>query len=140
MFEKLDDTIVAISTPEGRGLRGIVRLSGSQAWPIAAAMFRSADGASVAGCPGQVRLCGHIAISADRFLLPGELLVFRAPRSYTRQDVAELHTAGAPAALVPRGRAGHAAAHNGVVCIGVVVHVPEPLQGEQARSMTGIVP
>ena len=36
----LDDTIVAISTPPGRGGIGIVRLSGAEARTIAAPMLR----------------------------------------------------------------------------------------------------
>ena len=42
---------------------------------------------------------GRVALGKDEFLLPAELFIFRAPRSYTRQEVVEFHTAGAPAVL-----------------------------------------
>lgn len=58
------DTIAAVSSPPGAGLRAVVRLSG----PDAAAL--------AAGEPGAV--------------------LFRAPRSYTGEDVAELHLPGSP--------------------------------------------
>ena len=40
----LDDTIVAIATPPGRGGIGVVRLSGSEARDIARPMLRLAHG------------------------------------------------------------------------------------------------
>lgn len=92
-----DDTIAAISTAAGSSARAIVRLSGPDAIPLAAKVFHPLTG-SLAGMPGfraadgLVRLPGPIEIE-----LPARAYVFRAPRSYTRQDVAELHVPGAAA-------------------------------------------
>jgi tRNA modification GTPase len=88
------DTIAAIATPPGEGGIGIVRVSGEQAFPIAERLFRRR---------GRKLLQSHRAHfgvivdpetgeTLDRALL----LPFRAPRSYTGEDVAEFHCHGSP--------------------------------------------
>lgn len=88
------DTIAAIATPPGEGGIGIVRISGSEAFAIAERLFRRR---------GEKPLQSHRAYfgavidpetgeMVDRALL----LPFRAPRSYTGEDVAELHCHGSP--------------------------------------------
>ncbi len=99
MLDKLDDTIVAVSTPQGRGRRGIVRLSGPQSLAIATKMFRPANEVSLRAQGVNVRISGRAALGDDDFVLPAELFLFHAPRSYTRENVVELHTVGAPAVL-----------------------------------------
>ena len=89
-----DDTIVAISSPPGASVRGIVRLSGPEATAIADGVFVSNDGSGpvdqcrAAVLPGRLRL--------GTASLPASAYVFRAPRSYTRQDVVEPHLVGSP--------------------------------------------
>ena len=100
MLDKLDDTIVAVSTPQGRGQRGIVRLSGPQSLAIATKMFRPENDAGLPQQGVNVRISGWAALQDDDFILPAELFLFYAPRSYTRENVVELHTVGAPAVLV----------------------------------------
>lgn len=97
-----DDTIVAISSAPGAAARGIVRLSGPAALDMASAVFDA--GSAIAWPPGAaVRApagaCLEGFVRVGRFRLPGVALVFRAPRSYTAQDVVELHFLGAPALL-----------------------------------------
>ena len=91
----LDDPIVTISTPRGRGAIGVVRLSGSS--------------------PDVERLLGHLVGDTRRFAdrqlrlasirLGGELVDrglvvwFRGPRTYTGEDLVELHLHGNPAVL-----------------------------------------
>lgn len=99
MLDRIDDTIVAISTSPGKGQRGVVRLSGPAALEIASAMFQPHDGVHLDAPALNRRVTGRVALGKDEFLLPAELFIFRAPRSYTRQEVVEFHTAGAPAAL-----------------------------------------
>lgn len=98
MFDRTDDTIVAISSPPGIGLRGIVRLSGPDAVRLAAGVFEGPDGASLLDTPGHRRIMGAVRIDA-RACIPAEAYVFRAPASYTRQDIVELHTVGSPPVL-----------------------------------------
>jgi len=104
----MDDTIVAISTAAGSAARAIVRLSGPDALPLAARVFLKAEG-ELNDMPGFRAADGLVRIplhgpndGSDRssltIELPARLYVFREPRSYTRQDVAELHIPGPAAA------------------------------------------
>ncbi len=92
-----DDTIVAVSSPAGWGPRGIVRLSGPDAVGIAAELFSPGDGSRLQDHRENRHLEGRVTIQQTR--LPAAVYLFRAPRSYTRQDVVELHLLGAPAVL-----------------------------------------
>jgi tRNA modification GTPase len=93
----VDDTIVAVSSPPGAAARGIVRLSGPAARTIAARLFQahpagpSADLAAAGCLPGKVTIHGTP--------LPATAYIFVSPRSYTGQDVVEIHTVGAPVVL-----------------------------------------
>ena len=90
MFE--NDTIAAISTPvSSEGGIGIVRISGLKAVDIADRMYR-----------GKKKLCdveshtvsyGHI-YDGDELLDEVMVSVYRAPRSYTREDVVEISCHG----------------------------------------------
>ena len=143
MFDRIQDTIVAISSPPGVGQRGIIRMSGPQAIEIAGAVFRyDSDGnSSDQHCPhdnnclhevrGHQRRFGTLLLGANTarltdtvrliaaqastvtpvtmdantladapsFRVPAEIYVFRAPASYTRQDLVELHVVGSPPIL-----------------------------------------
>jgi tRNA modification GTPase len=90
-----DDTIAAISSAAGAGLRAVVRVSGPGALASAAAVFRP-FGEPLARVGGFRWTDGVIA--AGGVEMPGRALVFRAPRSYTRQDLVELHIPGSPVA------------------------------------------
>lgn len=87
------ETIAAISTPAGSAARAIIRASGPRAVAMAAAVF-----APAAGTLQAVRGFGSVGgwVRAEGLSLPGRAYVFRAPRSYTRQDVVELHVPGEP--------------------------------------------
>jgi len=88
-----DDTIVALSSAPGPGARAIVRLSGRRSAAIAAGLvegFTRDAGAGRQLVAGQVRLPGVVAP------LPVEVYHFRAPHTYTGQDVIELHTLSCP--------------------------------------------
>lgn len=94
----LDDTIVAVSSPPGIGIRGIIRLSGREAFALAADVFDRADGESLTAAGGHRRWPGRVRFSPGA-AVPAEAYTFRAPASYTRQDVVELHTVGSPPVL-----------------------------------------
>ena len=92
-----DDTIVAISTAAGTAARAIVRLSGAEALRIGASCFVPAAG-RLEDVGGFRYVDGLVRMASARVELPGRAYVFRAPRSYTRQDVLELHVPGCTAA------------------------------------------
>jgi tRNA modification GTPase len=89
-----DDTISAIATPPGEGGIGIVRLSGSDALPIAEQIFRPRR-------PGLFRSYrlryGHIVDPDSGDVIDEALAAWmRAPNSFTREDVVELSCHGGP--------------------------------------------
>jgi tRNA modification GTPase len=87
------DTIVAIATAPGAGGVGIVRLSGPRARAIAREVC--------AGKPLRPRLARHVRfVDADGATIDdGIALHFRAPASYTGEDVVELQAHGSRAVL-----------------------------------------
>src|SRR5262245_23487717 len=92
MLERLDGTIVAISSAPGRGAVGIVRLSGPRAFELLDPIARYRKESEA---PRRVR--GEIIVDETGF--PAIFYLFRGPRSYTREDLVEIHTVGAPPLL-----------------------------------------
>lgn len=89
------DTIVAAATPPGPARRAVVRVSGPRAIAVLAGIFEP----PLEGARGGRRIEG--AIRLDDVRVEAAAWVFRAPRSYTGEDLVEIHTLGAPA-LVER--------------------------------------
>ncbi len=92
----LDDTIVAVSSPPGASARGIVRLSGPSAFELAGNLFHSSSNTHQPPTTA-VRISGSLAL--DNYDLPAFACYFPKPRSYTRQDMVELHLLGSPTLL-----------------------------------------
>jgi len=92
MFE--DSTICAISTPAGTGGIAVIRLSGSSAITIADSVFRSpSPGKKLADQAANTLHFG--SIYKENFLLDEVVIgLFRAPHSYTGEDVAEISCHG----------------------------------------------
>ena len=88
-----DDTIAAISTAAGSAARAIVRLSGPEAFELGGRVFAPEQG-RLADLPGFRAAAGLLRLEEHGVELPARAYVFRAPRSYTRQDVVELHVPG----------------------------------------------
>jgi tRNA modification GTPase len=88
------DTIAAIASPPGPAARCIVRLSGPNALAIALSGFspRPSDSA-FPGRSASIR-AGSLKVSGLRPLLPVMVAAWPGPRSYTGQDVAEIHLIG----------------------------------------------
>lgn len=95
MSEVANDTIVAISTPPGRGGIGIVRLSGALAVAIAEPLLRLRHPLAA----GQARFA-EILDADDREVLDEAVVTyFAAPNSYTSEDVVEIAAHGSPVLL-----------------------------------------
>jgi len=88
---RLDDTVVAISTPIGEGGIGIVRLSGDQALKVADKIFLSKDRIPPSRFRTYTVHYGHIIDRRQRVVDEVILTVMRAPRSYTKEDVVEIN-------------------------------------------------
>lgn len=100
------DTIVAISTPSGRGGIGVVRLSGPLAVPIAKEILHlrrplAHARATLADILGPASPIGEAPPGPENATRLDEAVVtwFQAPHSYTREDVVEISAHGAPVIL-----------------------------------------
>ena len=82
-------TIAAIATPNAAGGIGIVRLSGEDAIRIAGECFRAYSGKPASDLKGYTAAYGEV-FDADGPVDEAVLLVYRAPKSYTGENVAEL--------------------------------------------------
>jgi tRNA modification GTPase len=91
-----EDTIVAIATPPGRGGIGVVRLSGSRALAIAAGLLQLPASRLEAQ---RAKLCDFAEPESHRVLDQVVVTCFRAPHSYTAEDVVEISCHGAPVIL-----------------------------------------
>ena len=98
MLDRLDETIVAISSAPGKGPVGLVRLSGPRAIALADQICRLPQGRRLADHPAWTRTAGEVEPEAG-VSFPAFCYVFRAPRSYTRQDIIEIYTVGSPVVL-----------------------------------------
>jgi tRNA modification GTPase len=92
----LDDTIVAIATPPGRGGLGVVRLSGPDATTIARPMLRLKHNLE----PGRA-IFGELIEPEPPGKRIDEVVVafFERPHSYTADDVVEISAHGSPVVL-----------------------------------------
>ena len=88
-----NDTIAAIATAPGMGGISIIRMSGPEAESILRRVFRPAGGYGSKGIESHRMMYGRLADDAgtvDECMA----VLMRAPRSYTREDVAEIQLHG----------------------------------------------
>jgi tRNA modification GTPase len=94
-----ESTIAALATPPGTGGISIVRMSGPQAISIASRLFRHRSGQQ-SEFQSHRLYYGHLADPLNGNPIDEVLLaVMRSPRTYTREDVVEIHSHGSPAAV-----------------------------------------
>jgi len=86
-----DDTICAISTPQGRGGIAVIRMSGPQALEI---VQRRWQGKNLADMTSHTVHLGHLMDSHGEVLDQALLTIYRAPNSFTGEDVVELSCHG----------------------------------------------
>lgn len=86
-------TITAIATPHAAGGISVIRISGENALAAAEKVFSAYSGKSVQEMPGYTCAYGSVHDGAEK-LDDAVLTVFRAPKSYTGEDVAELSCHG----------------------------------------------
>ncbi len=90
---RLDDTIVAVSTPPGRGGLGIIRLSGERARAVAEGFLRFSEGSEWRSWGARL---AELRDEQGRALDQVVVTFFERPRSYTAEDVVEISCHGAP--------------------------------------------
>jgi tRNA modification GTPase len=90
-----DDTIVAVSTPPGRGGIGVVRLSGKDARSIANQILRLEGEGLKPRRASRAELIDEQGAKVDEILAT----LFPKPKSYTAEDVVEISCHGSPPVL-----------------------------------------
>lgn len=105
-FPVSNSTIAAIATPAGSGGIGIIKISGQDALPIAASVFKKQNISRSEDLPLKDRdeshrlYYGHIVDTENSRILDEVLVaVMIAPHSYTREDVVEIHAHSGPVVL-----------------------------------------
>ncbi len=90
MRNNADQTIAAIATPPGPGGIGIIRISGREAFPVLSALFSREIPEKLFQSHkmyhGWLRSKGR-----DRLIDEVLVVYMKAPRTYTREDVVEIH-------------------------------------------------
>ncbi|MBQ7203425.1 MAG: tRNA uridine-5-carboxymethylaminomethyl(34) synthesis GTPase MnmE [Eubacterium sp.] len=89
----MSKTIAAISTGNAPGGIGVIRISGSDAVSIADKVFECRDKSALSELAGYRAKFGNIVINGEK-ADNAVALVFRAPKSYTGEDVVELSVHG----------------------------------------------
>jgi tRNA modification GTPase len=90
LLQEKDDTIVALATPQGVGAIAVIRLSGKQAIEIADKVFWGKN------LDSQPTHTIHFGTIRDNDKIIDEVLVaiFKAPKSFTKENVVEISTHG----------------------------------------------
>lgn len=92
-----EDTIAAIGTPAGVSPRAIVRLSGPRSFFLLSQIL--ADDPTLRRRQSYTFLHSSLSLPNHGLAIPVDCYLMAAPRSYTREDVAEIHTVGSPVLL-----------------------------------------
>jgi tRNA modification GTPase len=93
----LDDTIVAIATPPGRGGIGVVRIAGDEAKQIASGLLRLAGGRQLEA--GRAHFGELIEPATGERIDEVVATYFAKPHSYTTDDIVEISCHGSPVVL-----------------------------------------
>ena len=88
-----EKTITAISTAQGEGGIGVIRISGDKAFEIADKVFKSINNKKISEMKGYTASFGKIYNNNEE-IDEAVALVFKAPHSYTGEDVVELSCHG----------------------------------------------
>ena len=88
-----EDTIAAIATAPGQGGIGIIRISGPESEKILKKIFRPAGLKETYGWKSHFMMYGRITDGAE-ILDECMAVIMRSPKSYTREDVAEIQSHG----------------------------------------------
>lgn len=90
-----DDTIAALATPQGIGAIGVIRVSGEDAINIVNNLFPSKDLAAKESHTLHVGMLQQKGIPIDQVVVS----LYKAPFSYTGEDVVEISSHGSPYVL-----------------------------------------
>jgi tRNA modification GTPase len=90
-----DDTIVALATPQGIGAIGVIRVSGKEAIEVVNHLFPSKNLLAKASHTLHVGMLQQNGLSIDQVVIS----LYKAPFSYTGENVVEISSHGSPYVL-----------------------------------------
>lgn len=91
-FSSWNDTIIALATPPGVGAIGVVRISGKQAFEIINKLFPSKN---LRQQPSHTLHVGYLQNNGE-MIDQAVISLYKAPHSYTGEDVIEISCHGSP--------------------------------------------
>lgn len=89
----INDTIVALSTPDGIGALALIRLSGSNSISIVQKIWK---GKELSAVSSHTLAFGKIQDDTGQLVDEVVIGIYRAPNSYTQQEVVEISCHGSP--------------------------------------------
>ena len=90
----LDDTIAAVATPAGEGGIAVIRVSGSAAFDAVRPFFNTHERKDLCEVPGNTIVWGKFLDASGSPVDQVLVSIYRAPQSYTGQDVIEVSCHG----------------------------------------------
>ena len=90
-----DDNIIALATPSGSGAIAVVRISGNEAIEISSRFFKSVSKKDLSKQKTHTIHLGHI-VDDNRTIDEVLVSLFKAPNSYTGENVVEISSHGSP--------------------------------------------
>ncbi|WP_436516475.1 tRNA uridine-5-carboxymethylaminomethyl(34) synthesis GTPase MnmE [Ekhidna sp. To15] len=90
-MSQINDTITALATPPGQGALGIIRVSGTKTIPIVNELFKGKDLNKV---DSHTIHLGTIRNDQNEIIDEVLVSIFKAPHSYTKEDVIEISSHG----------------------------------------------
>ncbi len=94
MIADVDQSIAAIASPPGRGLRGVIRISGPDIADQLSTCFQADCGTPLTRVTRRCVIRGEFLTGPPLVRVPVDLLYWPTAASYTRQRSAEIHTTG----------------------------------------------
>ena len=96
---KTEETISAIATAAGNSGIGIVRMSGENSIKIAEKIFFPVNHQNLTALPSKTAIFGHVKNSAGKIIDEAIVLIMRAPKSYTKENIIEIQSHGGSVVL-----------------------------------------
>ena len=128
----MSSTICALATPPGAGGIAVVRVSGPEAYAVVGEIFTPRNPAKrVAEAKGYTAMLGHYHLRGEE-MDETIALFFRAPHSYTGEDVIELSVHGGNA----MAQASHYTLPQLEACMQILLELDKSLKSQPVSAQT----
>ena len=94
MYSMFSDVIAAVSTPRGKGGVAVIRMSGEEAFSVGEKFIFPKNGKKLSDIAANSVFLADIKTQDGALLDEALVTLFRAPRSYTGENVVEISCHG----------------------------------------------